>query len=110
MLEGPGDICLDFSPNPPLCFVSQMIAFVNRHKFFHTARQVLSDIGYLFGRLGTTKSWVEFILGEIDNVRHNVNDPSSIKQAEGSSAQLSSSFASYAFGVIGSVRCGSLLE
>ena len=73
MLEAPSDICPDFSPDPPLSIVSQMIAFVNCHKLFHTARQVLSNIGYLLGRLGIAKSWVDFLPGEIDNFWHLVH-------------------------------------
>jgi hypothetical protein len=52
-----------------------MIAFVNRHELFDTAWQVLSNIGYLSGRLGITISRIKFLPGEIDYLRHNVNGP-----------------------------------
>jgi hypothetical protein len=73
MLEGPGDICPDLPPEPPSCFVLQMIEFMKGHELFDTAWQVLSNIYYLSGRLGIAKSWVEFLPGEIDYLRHNVN-------------------------------------
>ena len=50
-----------------------MIEFMKGHELFDTAWQVLSNIGYLSGRLGITISRIEFLPGDIDNLRHNVN-------------------------------------
>ena len=75
MLEGPGDICPDLPPKPPPCFILQMIEFMKGHELFDTAWQVLSNIDHLSGRLGITISRIEFLPGEIDYLRHNVNGP-----------------------------------
>ena len=75
VLAGPGDICPDLPPEPPSCFVLQMIEFMKGHELFDTSWQVLSNIGYLSGRLGITISRIKFLPGEIDYVRHNVSDP-----------------------------------
>ena len=73
VLTGPGDICPDLPPEPPSCFVLQMIEFMNGHELFDTAWQVLSNIGYLSGRLGITISRIEFLPGEIDYLRYLVH-------------------------------------
>ena len=73
VLEGPGDICPDLPPEPPSCFVLQMIEFMKGHKLFDTAWQVLSNIGYLSGRLSITISRIKFLPGEIDNLWHLVH-------------------------------------
>jgi hypothetical protein len=53
-----------------------MIEFMKGHELFDTVWQVLSNIGYLSGRLRITISRIKFLPGEIDYLRHNVNIPS----------------------------------
>ena len=70
MLQGPGDIRLDFPPHPPLSLISQMVKLVSRYEFLNAVWQVFSHVGYLLRRLGIAKSRIELVFAHIDDFWH----------------------------------------
>ena len=69
MLQGPSDIRLDFSPDPQISIIPQMVKFVFSYEFPDTVWQVTSDIGYLLR--GICKAGIKFLFGLTDDFWHD---------------------------------------
>ena len=70
MLQSPGDIRLDLSPQPPLSLILQMVNLMGRHEFFDTPWQVISHIGYLLRRHSVAKSGMDLLFAHIEDFWH----------------------------------------